>query len=85
VDGFGNVQLNVTPEDLSVAGLRPPLAVGAHDLPVVATFTDVPQGHPALIVDSQGFVAVVVNHGSASRTFGLRPGDAVTIARGATA
>jgi S-adenosylmethionine hydrolase len=85
VDGFGNVQLNVTPDDLSSAGLHPPLAVGAHDLPVVATFTDVPQGHSALIVDSQGFVALVVNHGSASRTFGLRPGDAVTIARGATA
>jgi S-adenosyl-L-methionine hydrolase (adenosine-forming) len=84
VDGFGNVQLNVTPEDLSAAGLRPPLAVGTHDLPVVATFTDVPQGQPAVIVDSQGFVALVVNHGSASRTFGLRPGDAVTIARGAT-
>ncbi len=85
VDGFGNVQLNVTPSDLSAAGLGGTLAVGSHDLPVVAAFTDVPQGHPAVIVDSQGFVALIVNHGSASRTFGLRPGDGVTIVRGATA
>jgi S-adenosylmethionine hydrolase len=85
VDGFGNVQLNATPEDLSSAGLAEPLIVGNHDLPLVATFADVANGRPALIVDSQGFLAIVVNHGSASRMFDLRPGDAVTIARGATA
>jgi S-adenosylmethionine hydrolase len=85
VDGFGNVQLNATPADLSSAGLAGPVIVGDRDLPVVATFADVSHGRPALIVDSQGFMAIVVNHGSASRMFDLRPGDAVTIARGATA
>ncbi|MGZ4123971.1 MAG: SAM hydrolase/SAM-dependent halogenase family protein [Actinomycetota bacterium] len=82
VDGFGNVQLNATPDDLAAAGLQGPMTVGPNEVPFVSTFADVPQGYPALIVDSQGFVAIVVNHGSASRLFDLRPGDGVTIARG---
>jgi S-adenosyl-L-methionine hydrolase (adenosine-forming) len=85
IDGFGNVQLNATPEDLRAAELRGPVAVGAHQVPVVATFTDVPEGEPALIVDSQGYLALVVNRGHAARLFDVRPGDAVTVARGATA
>jgi S-adenosylmethionine hydrolase len=84
VDGFGNVQLNATPQHISSAGLRGPVNVANRALPLVATFADVPPGDPALIVDSQGFVAIVVNQGSASRMFELRPGDTVTIARGAT-
>jgi hypothetical protein len=85
VDGFGNVQLNATPEDLAAAGLRGPVAVGSHDVPIVGTFADVPEGHPALIVDSQGYVALVVNHGHAARFFEVRPGDGLTVARGAGA
>jgi S-adenosyl-L-methionine hydrolase (adenosine-forming) len=85
VDGFGNVQLNATPEDLAAAGLRGPVAIGSNDVPLVATFADVPEGHPALIVDSQGFLALVVNHGHAGRFFDVRRGDGVTVARGATA
>lgn len=82
VDGFGNVQLNAGPEDLASAGLSGPMSVGARDVPLAATFADVPEGQPAVIVDSQGFVALVVNRGSAARLFDLRPGDGVTIARG---
>ena len=81
VDGFGNVQLNATPDDLADAGIRGPVVVGPHEVPFVSTFADVPEGHPALIVDSQGFLAIVVNRGSAARTFDVRAGDAVTIAR----
>jgi S-adenosyl-L-methionine hydrolase (adenosine-forming) len=81
VDGFGNVQLNATSDDLAAAGLQGPMAVGSNEVPFVSTFTDVPEGCPALIVDSQGFVAIVVNHGSASGLFDLRSGDRVTIAR----
>jgi S-adenosylmethionine hydrolase len=82
VDGFGNVQLNATPEDLAAAGLAGPMTVGAHQVPLAATFADVPEDHPAAIVDSQGFVALVVNRGSAARLFGLAPGDGITLARG---
>jgi S-adenosyl-L-methionine hydrolase (adenosine-forming) len=81
VDGFGNVQLNASPDDVAAAGLEAVVAVGPHDVPLVSTFADVPEGHPALIVDSQGFVAIVVNRGSAARLFDLRAGDGVTIAR----
>ena len=85
VDGFGNVQLNATPEDLGAADLRGPVSVGAREIPFVTTFADVPEGHPALIVDSQGYLALVVNRGHAGRLFDVRPGDGVTLARGPTA
>jgi S-adenosylmethionine hydrolase len=84
VDGFGNVQLNASPEDLEVAGLSGVVAVGSGELPFVSTFADVAEGNPAIIVDSQGFVAIVVNRGSAARMFDVRPGDAVTLARGSS-
>jgi len=84
VDGFGNVQLNATPDDLRTAGLRDVVAIGSNDVRVVSTFADVSEGRPAMIVDSQGFLAVVVNRGSAARMFDVRPADAVTIKRGST-
>jgi S-adenosylmethionine hydrolase len=84
VDGFGNVQLNATAADLEAAGLHDgPLTVGRFDLPRAETFSDVPEGAPAAIVDSQGYVALVVNHGSAARMLDLAPGSTVTIGRGA--
>ena len=79
IDGFGNVQLNVAAEDLDAAGLGEVVTVGPRRIPRVATFTDVAPGQYGLIVDSQGFVALVVNNGSAGERLGLRPGDAVVL------
>lgn len=79
VDGFGNVQLNVRPSDLDAAGLAMAAGLGARTLPRVATFADVPKGDLAIITDSQGFVAIIVNGGSAAEKLGLRPGDAVVL------
>ena len=79
VDGFGNVQLNVTPADLESAGLGPMLTVRGRQTPRVGIFGDVPQGQLAAIVDSQGQVALVVNHGSASETLGLSIGKTVVL------
>jgi S-adenosyl-L-methionine hydrolase (adenosine-forming) len=81
IDGFGNVQLNVSLDDLEAAGLGALLSVGRWIIPRVATFADVPQGAAAAIVDSQGFLAFVVNHGSAARVLGLEPGATVTLSR----
>lgn len=81
VDGFGNVQLNATPEELESAGIGERVIVGDRILPRVPAFADVPHGGPAVIVDSQGFVALVVNHGSASSLFGLVPGSTVMLGR----
>jgi S-adenosylmethionine hydrolase len=79
VDGFGNVQLNVTPAELEAAEIGPTLEIGARDVPRVATFAEVPYGACGAIVDSEGYVALVVNRGSASQTLGLSVGDAVVL------
>lgn len=79
VDGFGNVQLNATPADLEAAGIGRRVTVGPRTIPRTATFADVPEGAAAVIVDSQGFVALVVNHGSAAQAFGLAVGSPVVL------
>jgi len=79
VDGFGNVQLNVRLTDLESAGVVTPLRVSGRDVPVAGVFADVGEGMLAAIVDSQGFVALVVNRGSASALLDLGPGDAVVL------
>lgn len=79
VDGFGNVQLNARPGDLDAAGIVRGAEVSGRRVARVATFADVPRGDLALIVDSQGYAALVVNGGSASERLGLRPGDPVVL------
>lgn len=79
VDGFGNVQLNVRPVDLDSAGLGKTLGLGRRRVPRTGTFTDVARGSLAAMVDSQGFVALVVNNGSAAELLHLRVGDPVVL------
>jgi S-adenosylmethionine hydrolase len=81
VDGYGNVQLNARLGDLEAAGLESALEVCGHVVARASTFADVPEGKAAAIVDSQGFVALVVNGGSAADFLGLHRGDAVTLSR----
>jgi S-adenosylmethionine hydrolase len=79
IDGFGNVQLNATTAELDAAGIGSTLGLGARDVPLVATFADVPPGACAAIVDSEGFIALVVNRGSAAHLLGLSVGDAIVL------
>ena len=79
VDGFGNVQLNVRPGDLDSVGLGQTLGVGQRRVPRVGTFAEVARGVLAAIVDSQGFVALVVNQGNAAELLDLRVGDPVVL------
>jgi S-adenosyl-L-methionine hydrolase (adenosine-forming) len=79
IDGFGNVQLNATPNDLEAAGLSGAVQVGSRKVPRVGTFSDVEPGSTALFVDSQGFVALAVNRGRAADLFALGRGDAVVL------
>jgi S-adenosylmethionine hydrolase len=79
IDGFGNVQLNVTRDDLRAAGIGDVLQIGSRRLPRVDTFAAVPPGAPAAIIDSQGYLALAVNRGSAARALGLGRGDAVVL------
>jgi S-adenosyl-L-methionine hydrolase (adenosine-forming) len=79
IDGFGNVQLNVRPEDLQAAGLGDAVQIGSRVVPRVGTFADAQPGYPAAFIDSQGFLALAVNGGSAAQAFGLSRGDAVML------
>lgn len=85
VDRFGNLELNARPDDLAEAGLgnaeRLALrhAGGTADVRQARTFEDVAPGGLALIEDSSGYLAVVVNMGSASRVLGLGRGADLTL------
>jgi S-adenosylmethionine hydrolase len=79
VDGFGNVQLNVVPNDLDAAGIGPVLTVRGRSIPRVGIFADVPEGTLAAIIDSQGQLALVVNQGSAADTLGMAVGKTVVL------
>lgn len=89
VDGFGNVALSVLGEDLAAAGLavgqRVTVATGGDGEPVPATvartFADAAHGGLALLVDSAGRAALVVNGGAAARLLDAQPGTAVTVSR----
>jgi hypothetical protein len=82
VDRFGNVQLNVRPQDLERAGIGSTIAVGPWRLPRVSIFADVPVGTLAAIVDSDGFCSLVVNRGNASQQLDLREGATVVLESG---
>ncbi len=79
VDRFGNVQLSATPADLAAAGLGEAFRLGHRWVRVVGTFADAPPGEVAAVEDSQGYVALVVNGGSAARATGLRAGEEVLL------
>jgi S-adenosylmethionine hydrolase len=79
VDGFGNVQLNVRRDHLVDAGIEDVVRVAGTEAPIVATFTDLPPQSLGAIVDSQGFVALVVNQGSAAEMLHLGEGSTVVL------
>jgi S-adenosyl-L-methionine hydrolase (adenosine-forming) len=81
VDGFGNVQLNARMVELEAAGLveERVLVVNGRRLPRAGTFAELPEHEPGMIVDSEGFLSLVVNHGSAATMLRLARGDAVVV------
>lgn len=79
VDGFGNVQLNVQEEHLRAAGFTGHVHVGGAAVPFVSIFADLPEHGLGAILDSQGFVALVVNQGSAAEALNLHEGSAVIL------
>ena len=90
VDGFGNVQTNISPEDLTEAGITPAsgpgeltVRVGAaeYQVPWTTAYGDVPPGRPLAHVDSSGLVALAVRGDRADRHFHLQEKTALTINR----
>ena len=87
VDGYGNVQTNIGPDDLAAVGLDPGSVVtvevgGAqHAIPWVSAYSDVAVGALLLHIDSAGLIAVAVREGSAVEDLNLSSGAAITLTR----
>lgn len=86
VDTYGNVQTNVSPDELAAVGLSPgqtiTVRVGSTEYPVlwVNSYGDVGDGESLIHVDSVGLVAMAVRGGRADEELNLSPGMAVSLA-----
>lgn len=87
IDHFGNVEINVSPEQLAQIGVEPGddvvLLVGAaqHRLRWAGSYGEVELGEPLVHVDSYGLMAVAVRAGRADERFNLAPRTAVGFSR----
>jgi S-adenosyl-L-methionine hydrolase (adenosine-forming) len=85
IDTYGNVQLNVSHEDLAGVGLRlgRPVLVRAgaaqHEAWYGRTFADVEPGRLLVYEDAQRTLALAVSRGSAAGRIGLSVGDTVSL------
>lgn len=86
IDGYGNVQTNISPEDLDAVGISPGEAVtvkigsSLHSVKWVTSYSDVEAGEPMLHVDSSGLLALAVRGGRAVESLNLAEGMSVTLA-----
>ena len=81
VDRFGNVQLNVGPDDVGGFGDRVAVRWAGEVRTAVRaeTYDDVGAGELGLMVDSYGLMALTLNRSSAADELGLHAGDAVAL------
>jgi S-adenosylmethionine hydrolase len=80
VDGFGNAETNVTPEDLAAIGVGPGDDVVlrvAQDRHTVRWGSGYQGTGPLIHTDAHGMIAVVVPGGRADESLGLHPGLSV--------
>lgn len=86
VDGFGNVQTNISPEELTAIGLSVgdvvvvTVASTIHNLRWATAYCDVAEGEPLLHVDSAGLMAIAVRSGRADEDLNLAEGISVRMA-----
>jgi S-adenosylmethionine hydrolase len=81
VDRFGNVQLNVDPDEIAAWGDRVVLkwAGEQRTLKRATTYGDIGPGQAALVVDSYGLLSIALDRGSAAEQLKLRPAAAVRL------
>lgn len=85
IDRYGNLQLNVSPKELSNLGLPAgsllEVRIEGHRamVPYGDTFSTVPEGDLVVTEDSYRLLAVAVNQGSAAERFGAHHGSTVII------
>lgn len=86
IDGFGNVQTNISPDDLVALGAKPgdnlTTKVGStiHNVKWVSSYADVKEGSTLLHVDSVGLMALAVRDSRADEELELVEGMAITLA-----
>lgn len=86
VDQFGNVQTNISPEELASIGLTEGAAVVVsvgstiHNLRWVSAYSEVAEGEPLLHIDSAGLMAIAVRSGRADQDLNLAEGISVRMA-----
>jgi S-adenosylmethionine hydrolase len=82
-DRFGNLQLNVGPDDVQALGERITVRWGQEVRTArrADAFEEVNEGELGLLIDSYGLMALVLNRTSAADELGLRAGDSVTLER----
>ena len=87
VDSFGNIQLNVAPQDLNDLGLNIGDDVSIRSemmdrrISWGRTYGDVEEGEAIIHVDSHGQIALAVRSGRADDNFSLAVGDGLVIGR----
>jgi hypothetical protein len=85
VDRFGNVQLNLSRDDLAQIGIEPgsklEVEVGFERYYAVAarTFAEVKGGDIVLYEDAYWNISLAINRGSAAVMFGVGPGDELKV------
>jgi S-adenosyl-L-methionine hydrolase (adenosine-forming) len=82
VDRFGNVQLNVDPDDIEHLGDRVAVRWGEWGVRTARraiAYGNLKAGEAGLVVDSYGLVSIALDRRSAAAELGLAAGDAVTL------
>ena len=84
VDGYGNCQLNVGPDEIARFGTTVRLVMGddVRSARIASHFAEIDGGAIGAVVDSYGMVALAVDRGSAAETLRLSAGDAVLVFTG---
>ena len=81
VDRFGNVQLNVAPEEVDTMGDRVLVKFGTKSRLALraGSYSELKTGQLGLLVDSYGLLSLALDRSPASEELRLGPGDAVTL------
>lgn len=81
-DGFGNLQLNVDPDEIAGFGDRVQLRFDGRTRTGIRhdTYGRIPTGEIGLVVDSYGLVSIAFDRSSAAAELGIGTGDEVVLA-----
>lgn len=82
VDSFGNIVTNIQEHDWRALPIRGDSRVSIVTskkrvpvIPLAKSYSEIPAGHVALIVGSQGFLEIAMKESSAAKKFGIKSGE----------